>query len=280
MAELDVEAELALCGRLADAARIAVRDLFRTGLEADNKRADHASASRGFDPVTEADRAIEAAISADLAEHRPQDGRLGEEGERVTGASGRTWVIDPIDGTRAFIAGLPTWCVLIALCDETGPLLSVIDQPFTGERFFGLDAPDARGAWFEHGGVRRPIAVRPEADLARAVGTTTDPFLFQGAERSAFEGVRDQARLVRYGLDAYGYAALALGGVHFVMENALQIWDVAALAPVVRGAGGLMTSWTGGSCHDGGHVLASADPALHEVLLTRLAPAARPAEAG
>ncbi|MEO1040258.1 MAG: inositol monophosphatase family protein [Pseudomonadota bacterium] len=269
MASLDVEAELALCGALADEARRAVATRFRAGLIADNKLG-----GRAFDPVTEADRAIEAAISARLDAERPEDGRLGEEGASQDSRSGRTWVIDPIDGTRAFIAGLPTWCVLIALCDETGPILSVIDQPVTGERFLGLDAGARKGAWLERGGQREAISVSAEPDLVRAIGTTTDPYLFEAAERGAFEGVRDQARLVRYGLDAYGYAALAMGGLHFVVESGLKVWDIAALTPVVRGAGGVMTSWTGGDCHEGGHVLASSDPALHEALLTRLAPAA------
>ncbi|MCR9129290.1 MAG: histidinol-phosphatase [Alphaproteobacteria bacterium] len=256
---------LSFAGRLADAGRPVALEHFRSGAAADNKHA------AGFDPVTAADRGVEAVIRELLAEHRPRDGVIGEEGAPSPSRSGLTWVIDPIDGTRAFIAGLPTWTTLIALQDETGPLISVIDQPFTGERFLGAAN---RGAWLEHRGDRRPLSVREGVSgISDAILSTTDPGLFEGREADAFSGIAVAAKVRRYGLDAYAYAALALGGVDLVVESGLKAWDAAALIPVVTGAGGVVTSWSGGPCHGGGQVVAAATPALHAEALTHLASA-------
>ena len=260
----DLDADLTLAGALADKARAAASGLFRSGLAADDKAGRDGAGRGDYDPVTEADRRIEAAIVAALAEARPDDGILGEEGAERASKSGRTWVIDPIDGTRAFIAGLPTWCVLIALCDADGPALSVIDQPFTSERFYGADRAGLRGAWLARDGVRDPIRAGGVRRIDEAILSTTDPDLFQDAERAAFERVKDAARLTRYGLDAYAYAALALGGVHLVVESGLKPWDVCALAPVVRGAGGVISAWDGGAMREGGRVVAAATPDLHD----------------
>lgn len=257
---------LDFAGRLADAGRPVALEHFRAGVRADNKHA------AGFDPVTEADRGVEAAIRALIAQHRPGDGVIGEEGEAAPSRSGLTWVIDPIDGTRAFIAGLTTWTILIALQDETGPLISVIDQPFTGERFLGAGR---YGAWLEHAGARRSLKARSGvAGLSDAIISTTDPGLFTGPEAAAFSTLAEAAKVRRYGLDAYAYAALALGGVDLVIESGLQAWDVAALIPVVTGAGGVVSNWSGGACHQGGQVVAAADAALHAAALELLGPAA------
>lgn len=264
------QGDMALLDTLADAARAVSLPWFRNGVTAENKL------DQGFDPVTAADTAVEDAIRRLLAEHRPDDGIMGEEGEDKPSRSGRTWIIDPIDGTRAFLTGLPSWCVLIALADETGPLLSVIDQPFTGERFSGTRGVAGRTASLVRGGQRTALSTRKTATLATALGETTDAFLFKGLEWDAFQSVRETARLVRYGLDAYGYAMVAAGGLDFVMESELKAWDVAALIPVVEGAGGVVTNWSGGPAHGGGQVLASAHPALHEEMLALLAPAAKP----
>lgn len=257
-----------LLGVLADAARVAVLPHFRNGVPAHNK------AAAGFDPVTAADKAAEAAIRAVLAEHRPDDGIVGEEEDAKASRSGRRWIVDPIDGTRAFLAGLPSWCVLIALVEEDGPVLSVIDQPHIGERFFGSTGAAGRAAWLERAGIRRDLTVRAAQPLAAALGETTDPFLFAGAEAHAFGAIRERARLMRYGLDAYGYAMVAQGGLDFVVESGLKTWDVAALVPVIEGAGGILTDWRGGPAHEGGQVVAASAPALHEELLALLAPAA------
>lgn len=261
--------DIALLGALADAARAASLPHFRKGITANNK------AKQGFDPVTAADTAVENAVRALLAEHRPEDGIVGEEGEDKSSRSGRHWIIDPIDGTRAFLTGLPSWCVLIALADETGPVLSVIDQPHIKERFFGLNAGDTRSAWLEHDGRQKSLATRQGASLKTALGETTDAFLFKGLEWEAFQAVRAQARLFRYGLDAYGYAMVAAGGLDFVMESELKAWDVAALIPVVEGAGGVVTDWAGNRPQGGGQILASAHPALHAEILPLLAAAAQ-----
>ncbi|WP_306015360.1 histidinol-phosphatase [Oceanicaulis sp. MMSF_3324] len=266
MPDLDVSAELALAAQLADAARPIALQHFRTGLHVDAKPAHE------FDPVTEADRAIEARIRAILAEARPEDGVLGEEQAETLGQSGRTWVVDPIDGTRAFIAGLPTWCVLIALYGPDGPLLSVIDQPFTGERFSGVTG---QGAWLDHGGSRQSLRTRPAVTRVEdAILSTTDPGLFEGAEADCFSRLAQAAKVRRYGLDAYAYAALAAGGVDLVIESGLKPWDVGALIPVVTGAGGVITNWRGGPAHEGGQMLAAATPQLHAQALEQLAAAA------
>lgn len=259
--------DLALLHDLADIAREEALRFFRTGLDVEGKATD-----REFDPVTLADRAIEAAIRERLAMARPDDGVLGEEAGLTQGRCERLWIVDPIDGTRAFVAGVPTWCVLIALCDAHGPKLGLIDQPFTGERFIG--ERDRYGELFHNGGTRRLASNQKTDQLGAALIATTDPGLFVGAEREAFQQVADQARIRRYGLDAYAYGALALGGVDLVIESGLKTWDVASHIPVVTGAGGVITNWRGGPCHEGGQVLAAANPALHALALKLLEPAA------
>lgn len=257
---------LDFAGRLADAARPVSLSYFRANPETANKQAD------GFDPVTAADREVEAVIRALIASDRQQDGVIGEEGEPARSQSGLTWVIDPIDGTRAFIAGLPTWTTLIALRDASGPLVSLIDQPFTQERFTGVAG---RGAWLDHGGARRRLSVRSAVTCVEdAIVSTTDPGLFEGAEAAAFDDIARAAKVRRFGLDAYAYAALALGGVDLVVESGLKTWDAAALIPVVTGAGGVVTNWSGGPCHEGGQVIAASSPALHAAALARLRSAA------
>lgn len=260
-----LDADLTLAAALAEAARLIALSHFRAGVSADAKPGAE------FDPVTAADRGVETAIRARLAEARPEDGVLGEEQAATPSRSGRTWVIDPIDGTRAFIAGLPTWCVLIALQDETGPILSVIDQPHIGERFFGIAG---EAAWLERGGARSDLRTRECTSISDAIFSTTDPGLFHGAETPAVMGLAGAAKVRRYGLDAYAYAALALGGIDLVVESGLKAWDAAALIPVVTGAGGIVTDWRGEPCHGGGQVVAAATPELHAQALSYLKEAA------
>ena len=232
----EAAAILDLIRRLADAAAAETLSRFRTNAYADNK------ASSGFDPVTEADRAAERAIRELLARERPDDGVDGEEYGREDGASGWLWRLDPVDGTRAFIAGLPLWTTLIALESPDGtPLYGAISQPFIGELYLGWPG----GAALEKGGERRALKTRACRSLTEAIVSTTDPFIFTPPERGAFEHVRATARLTRYGCDAYAYARLAAGDIDLVIESGLQPHDVAALAPVVTGAGGRMTDWSG-----------------------------------
>ncbi len=258
--------DLAFAERLAEAARPIALKHFRVGTLADAKPGE------GFDPVTAADRGIEAKLRSLISDAHPNDGVLGEEEAEHPSKNGRTWVIDPIDGTRAFIAGLPSWMVMIALSDAAGPRLSVLDQPFTGERFTGIAG---QSAWLSRGKGRQPIKVRPGVTLLEdAILSTTDPALFKGAEAAAFEQIAGRAKVRRLGLDAYAYAALALGGIDLVIESGLKAWDVAAHTPIVTGAGGVITNWQGGPCHDGGQVVAASSPELHAAALEILAQAA------
>lgn len=230
--------------------------------------------SHGFDPVTEADEALEAHIRERLLSERPNDGILGEEGERVQGASGRTWIVDPIDGTRAFLAGLPTWCSLICLVENDEPVLSAIVQPVTGEVFTGASHGDQSFARLSLKDLTSDLTVSSCDRVEHSILTTTDPYLFEGAEHTVFQTLKDTSRLTRYGLDAYGYAALATGSLDLVVESGLQPWDIAALIPVVRGAGGVITNWSGGNPMQTGQLVAAATPALHAEALKYLNPAA------
>ena len=257
---------IALAHDLADAACAAILPHFRGprfgpgGLGIVSKEAAR------FDPVTRADRASEAAMRALLARRRPDDAILGEEEGARDGTSGLTWVLDPIDGTRGFMSGTPTWGVLIALCDESGPVFGIIDQPHIGERFEGglgrARVVGPRGA--------STLAVDPAPGLAEATLFSTFPEVGTPAERRAFEAVRDAVRLVRYGCDCYGYALLAAGQIDLVIEAGLQTYDVAAPIAVIEAAGGIVTDWNGGPAQEGGQVLAAASGDLHRAALALL----------
>ena len=258
----DLQGELiATAHALADAARPVTLAHFRAAVAAENK------ATGGFDPVTEADRAAEAAMRAHLAAHRPQDAILGEEFGHSPGTSGLTWVLDPIDGTRGYISGTPTWGVLISVADAGGPLFGIIDQPFIGERFAGgFGIAETTGPMG-----RQPLATRPPRALAEAQVLSTFPEVGTPAERDGFHAVAGRARLTRYGMDCYGYALLAGGHVDLVIEAGLQTYDVQAPIAVVQAAGGLVTDWRGRPAHAGGRVLAAANPAIHAEALAILA---------
>ncbi|MEM9524313.1 MAG: inositol monophosphatase family protein [Pseudomonadota bacterium] len=255
MADWDLNALAATAHRAADAARRAILPYFRSAaLPTHNKK------PTGFDPVTEADRAGERAMRAVLHAERPDDGVSGEEFGRREGRSGLTWVLDPIDGTRGFIAGTPTWGVLIAAGPEGAPpLLGVIDQPYIGERFTGYDG----WAGFQGPHDIRSLTVSATRQLAEAKLLTTFPEIGTANERQGFQAVARSCRLIRYGMDCYGYALLAMGQIDLVIEAGLAAHDIQAPMAVVRAAGGLVTDWRGGSAHAGGRVIASATPALH-----------------
>lgn len=246
---------------LADAARVETLAHFRTsGLTAESKRAD-------FDPVTIADRASEAAMRRILADRRPDDGILGEEDAPKLGTSGLTWVLDPIDGTRGYISGTPTWGVLIALSDASGPILGVVDQPYIGERFYG-----GAGRAELHGPLgKRELAVRKTTTLSDATLFTTFPEVGTPEEGAAFRRVANKVRLTRYGCDCYAYALLAAGQIDLVIEAGLNSYDIQAPIAVIEAAGGIVTNWEGGRAHDGGRALAAATPELHGAALALLA---------
>jgi histidinol phosphatase-like enzyme (inositol monophosphatase family) len=251
---------LPLALRLADAARVAALPHFRSSAAPDNK------SPTDFDPVTEADRAAERAMRDLLAQERPDDGIEGEEYGSAHGASGLVWHLDPIDGTRAFIAGLPSWCVLIGLAKEGRAILGIIDQPWLDERYVGL----CDESWLDCRGARTRLRTRACPVLTDAVLSTTDPFILTPPERGAFEHLRATARLTRYGLDAYGYARLAAGTIDMVAETGLKSHDVAALIPVVEGAGGVVTDWRGLPAKLGGQVVAAANRRILEEALISL----------
>lgn len=249
---------------VADAARPEALRFFRTGVAPDDKGP---SPGGRFDPVTEADRAAERAMRAVLARERPHDGILGEEYGATAGTSGLTWVLDPIDGTRGYISGTPTWGVLVSVADANGPLYGIIDQPYIGERF--------AGGWGE-GTVAGPLGTvplrtAPPRPLAEVTVLTTFPEIGTAEEHSAFRRVADRARLVRYGMDCYGYALLAAGQVDLVIEAGLQPYDAQAPIAVVVAAGGIATAWDGSPAHGGGRLLAAANPAIHAIALELLA---------
>jgi len=229
-------------------------------------------ASTGFDPVTLADQQAEAAIRAVLQDLRPMDAILGEELGSISGTSGLTWVLDPIDGTRGYMSGTPTWGTLISLRDANGPLMGLIDQPYIGERFLG---------GFGYSELRRgktvtPLAVRRATPLAAATMLSTFPEIGTQAEFTAFQSLSQQVRLTRYGMDCYGYALLACGTVDLVVEAGLNAYDIQAPIAVVAAAGGIVTDWQGGPAHDGGRVLAAASPELHAAALEILRTAPTP----
>ena len=259
-AELD--GYLSFAQRLADAAGAAILPHFRTRLAIENKLAD------GFDPVTEADRAAERAMRGLIREHHPGHGILGEEEGFEAGTSPLTWVLDPIDGTRAFMTGAPLWGTLIALSDENGPLLGILDQPYMRERFTGA----RRVSHFQSPHASHPLQSRHNITLKDAVLSSTHPELFRGeTERVAFTNLTRQVRMTRYGGDCYAYGLLAMGYLDLVVETGLKPFDIQALIPIVEGAGGRVTNWHGGAAHLGGQVIASGCPKLHDLALTVLA---------
>ena len=257
---------LAFAHRLADAAGDVIRPYFRKTIEVIDK--SKFGAKPLFDPVTEADRNAETVIRNLIRAEFPLDGILGEEHGNEPGTSGRTWIIDPIDGTRAFITGRHTWGTLIALCEDGVPLLGIIDQPVLKERFVGTPG----SAEFASAEGRRDLRTRACASLSTAVVSTTHPWgYFNRSERAAFEQVCEKARMSYFGGDCYGYALLALGFIDVIIEGRLAPWDVAALIPVVENAGGVITDWAGNRFANGGNVIAAGDARVHAEALKVLA---------
>ncbi len=265
------EATLASLVAAAHAAADAARPIALRWFRAPALGVDDKAAPGGFDPVTIADRDAEAAMRATLARLRPDDGVIGEEIAAKPGTSGFTWVLDPIDGTRAFIAGAPTWGMLIAVNDGVRPIVGLIDQPFTGERFEGVVVGASRGARWTRGAESRALKTRPCARLEDATLLSTYPEVGDATEAAAFNAVRRRARLTRFGLDCTGYALVALGCADLVIEAGLQPYDVQAVIPVVEGAGGVITGWKGEPCAQGGRVVAAGDPRVHAAALEMLA---------
>ena len=258
VSETECRLLIATAHELADVARVETLRHFRSaGLTADSKE------TKRFDPVTVADRAAEAAMRAVLAERRPKDGILGEEFGTKPSESGLTWVPDPIDGTRGYLSGTPTWGVLIAVADDSGPIFGLIDQPYIGERFAGgLGIAEVAGPVG-----RAPLAARGPRPLSEAILFTTFPEVGTDEEGAAFRRLLPRMRLTRYGMDCYAYALIAAGQIDLVVEAGLQPYDVMAPIAVIEAAGGIVTDWAGGPAHQGGRVLAAANRDVHAAAL-------------
>src|SRR5262245_49350648 len=251
--------------RLADTAGDVIRPYFRRPIDVVDKGLAKGSV---FDPVTAADKAAEEAIRALIERERPNDGIIGEEFGEKTSTNGLTWVLDPVDGTRAFITGRHEWGSLIALEENGRAVLGIMDQPVLGERFIGVNG-DAELLTKR---TRIPLHVRPCADTSEAVLCATHPnAYFAPTEREAFGRLQRTVRMSRFGGDCYIFGALALGFVDLIVESSFHRWDVAALIPIVEGAGGLISNWQGSSCADGGQILAAGDARVHAQAMKLLA---------
>jgi histidinol phosphatase-like enzyme (inositol monophosphatase family) len=246
---------------LADTAAQAIEPYFRVSTSVRNK-----ASKDGFDPVTEADHAAELAMRTMIEARYPDHGIIGEELGQASGNSGLRWIIDPIDGTRAFISGLPLWGTLIALYDGRRPVLGIMNQPFTGERFFARE----REAYLRRQARQTKLKTRACDALQQATLLTTDPAMFNAAEFASFQRVADQTRLTRYGGDCYAYCMLAMGQIDLVIEADLKIYDVAALIPIVENAAGVITTWEGQPALQAGRIVAAGDKRVHEQALRLL----------
>jgi myo-inositol-1(or 4)-monophosphatase len=247
--------------QLATASGETILPFFRTTLGVENKKS-----GQEFDPVTEADRAAEAAMRRLINTNFPQHGIVGEEFGSERADAEYVWVLDPIDGTKSFIGGFPVWGTLIALLHNGEPAFGMMHQPYMRERFSG----DNGGARYRSPTDERKLSVRRCASLSEATLYTTTPLLMNDAERALFGGVEKHVRLSRYGGDCYAYCMLAAGHVDLVIEAGLKSYDIAALVPIVQGAGGIVTTWDGGPAHNGGNIIAAGDPRVHEAAMKLL----------
>jgi myo-inositol-1(or 4)-monophosphatase len=248
---------------LADLAAEQILPRFRTPVGTENK-----SKSGDFDPVTVADREAEAAIRREIRRVYPDHGILGEEHGFDAGTSAYTWILDPIDGTRSFVLGQLHWGTLIALNDGTAPIVGLMRQPYTGETFIG----SAAGSELRYRSHTTQLKARAASRLADVTVCATDPTMFAGAaHQQAFARLAPQARSVRFGGDCYTPCLVAAGWADLVVEAGLKPWDVQALIPIVQGAGGVITDWTGGPAERASEVIIAANRDLHSEVVAALA---------
>jgi myo-inositol-1(or 4)-monophosphatase len=243
--------------QLSKAAAREILPHFRKNASVDIKESAH------WDPVTEGDRAGERAIRHLIEKHHPTHGIIGEEYGSKTGSSGLTWILDPVDGTRAFVIGLPTWATLIGLYADGKPLLGVMCQPFVGDTFYG----HAGGAWLDHRGDTQAIRTQPGSSLKDALIGTTAPHLYKDASAGPFQKLTQAVKTTRFGLDCYSFALMAAGHMDIAMDPTLQIYDIAALIPIMQGAGATVGSWTNNDPAQGGNVLCAASQELYNEAL-------------
>ena len=246
---------------LATVAGETILPFFRTMLSVDNK-----GGQRGFDPVTAADRAAERAMRALIRRTFPDHGVVGEEFGPEQAEAEYIWVLDPIDGTKSFIAGMPAWGTLIALTRKGMPVFGMMSQPFIRERFSG----DGGAARYRGPAGERDLHVRPCASLSEAMLFTTSPLLMNEADRATFGKVEAAVRLSRYGGDCYAYCMLAAGHIDLVIETELKPHDVIPLIPIITGAGGIVTNWDNGPPEAGGRIIAAGDKRAHAAALELL----------
>lgn len=262
MPAIDLAAAAAVVEPLLDAASALALRHFRNPLGVDDK-----GGARGYDPVTEVDRGIEALLRAGIAARFPEHAIVGEEhGTSGPPAARAAWIIDPIDGTRAFISGAPEWGTLVGLRVDGRPLAGWAEIPYLGERFAAVGGE----GWFARQGRRRPLRARREATLDDAVLRSTHPAVFSPAEHAAFTRLANRVRLQRWGGDCYSYCLLALGHVDLVVESGLQAYDIVPLIPIIEAAGGVVTDLAGEAPLSGGMVVAAANPELHARALAEL----------
>jgi len=252
----------AFVDRLATVSGEAILPFFRTSLGVENK-----GGPGTFDPVTAADRAAETAMRTLIRENFPDHGIIGEEFGNERTEAEYCWVLDPIDGTKSFITGMPAWGTLIALTRGGEPVYGMMHQPFTRERFTG----DSNAARYRGPAGDRALRVRRCDKLSNAMLMTTSPLLMKEADRAAFGKVEQTVKLSRYGGDCYAYCMLAAGHVDLVIETGLKPHDVVPLIPIIAGAGGVMTSWENGPPHAGGRIIAAGDRRVHAAAMAMLA---------
>jgi histidinol phosphatase-like enzyme (inositol monophosphatase family) len=262
----DLIALAAFLDVLADAAAKAIMPHFRASLSVENKR------TQGFDPVTVADRAGETAMRALIEKAYPHHGVVGEEYGSDRADAEYVWVLDPIDGTRAFITGVPVWGILIGLTHQGRPVLGMMHQPFSDERFWG----NGSEAWYRRGTARAALHTRQCEGVGQASLFTTSPHLFESGDAAgyaAYQRLESRVRLARFGCDCYAFCMVAMGHADIAIETGLQPYDIVALIPIVTGAGGQVTDWSGdaGPAAVGGRVVATGDARVHVEALRVLA---------
>ncbi|MBL4869985.1 MAG: histidinol-phosphatase [Robiginitomaculum sp.] len=253
---------LALACKIADKARTISLPAFHTDIVSENKNADKAGALE-FDPVTKADIATEKSLRDGIEKTFPNDNIEGEEFPPKHTKSNWSWCLDPIDGTRAFVAGVPVWSTLIAVSYKDRPLIGIIDLPALDERYIGCLDGSKQQAWKIVKGNTSPLRTAPCHDLNDVILGCTEPMaMFSQGQKAAYEMIRRTARFTRLGLDAYGYALVASGKMDMIIEASMKPYDILALIPVVEGAGGKITNWHGGTNFESGAVVCTGDPDL------------------
>jgi histidinol-phosphatase len=251
----------AFVDELASVSGETILPFFRTALSIEDK--GHPGS---FDPVTAADHAAEMSMRTLIRRTFPDHGIIGEEYGKERADSEYVWVLDPIDGTKSFISGMPAWGTLIALLRSGEPVFGMMNQPFTRERFSG----DGRSASYRGPAGARDLRVRACANLSEAVLLTTSPLLMNASDRESFGRVEKLVRLSRYGGDCYAYCMVAAGHVDLVIETELKPYDVLPLVPIIVGAGGAITNWDGGAPHAGGRIIAAGDRRVHAAAMDML----------